>query len=275
MKYKLLAIDLDGTLLDKQEKVSKYNLEKLKQVKDLGIIIAIVTGRRYFSMLKVAQQLEIDAPYACFNGGLIVDSKRSKLIKSITLEKNYADRLFDNIANLGVPVFAYRGGLGKPNVYYKNESLHPRIQMYLQGEKDELVKVNDATDISFSPMCIKTFGFQEEVDKAYNFVIDSVPNEVQVLKTVGVNGTHYLEFYPKKANKAFALEYLSKLYNIPQSDIIAIGDNLNDKEMIEWAGLGIAVGNAHPDIVAIADYVTEKAEDSGVGKAIAEIFNIR
>jgi hypothetical protein len=274
MRYKLIAIDLDGTLLDKRENISELNKTVLKKVRSKGVKLAIVTGRRYHSMLKIANQLEVDSPYVCFNGGLIVDYEKNEIIKNVTLDKDFATEAFDIIADSDIPIFSYKGTLDKTNVYFKNESNHPRVKMYLEQEGEQLFRVDNGNQVGFLPMCIKTFGYEEEVDKAYSLVKDIVPKNVQVLRTVGVNGTHYLEFFPKKANKVFGLEYLSQFYNIPQNDIIAIGDNLNDKEMIQWAGLGVAVGNAHPDIKKVACMITENAEDSGVGKALIEIFNL-
>ena len=275
MKYKMVCIDLDGTLLNKNHIISDYNIAVLKKLKQLGVVIALVTGRRYKSAIRYAEKLELEAPLICFNGGMIANTKTKEIIHSSTLPKEYAKKVIKEWVKTGAPTFAYQTTFNDPDVYNQNKSDHPQIVGYFDYEKQAIKKhENLAEELEFNPLCIKTFGHESHVESCDNYREQFVDERVLWIKTKGPNKTSYLEIYPVASKKSFGLKWLSKHYNIPQEQVLAIGDNLNDIDMLEWAGCGVAMGNALPEVKAVADLTTDTCDNDGVGKILEKLFII-
>jgi Cof subfamily protein (haloacid dehalogenase superfamily) len=278
MGYKLVAIDLDGTLLNKEDEVSQYNIEVIKKLKKLGIKIAIITGRRFISMMDVVKDLEIELPYICFNGGMVVNQYNHEIIYKETLDMSISKQVLLEMKEKDIPIFIYKAEVKGPSTFYYNSGDHPRVKGYIEFEtkRNQIAPIKELDkEFDFDPICIKSFGHYDDIKKVEYLKEKYQHSDLTWLQTVGVNKkTHYLELYPSRANKANGLKWLSEQYNIKKSDIIAIGDNLNDLEMLEWAGLGIAMGNAHQKAKEAADLIAPNADDDGVGKILEEVFNI-
>ncbi len=278
MEYKLVAIDLDGTLLNKEDKVSKYNQDVIKKLKSNGIKVAVITGRRFISMMDVVKDLNIELPYICFNGGMVVNQKNHEIIYKETLDKRISKKIILEMKEKDIPIFIYKAEVDGPSTFYFNTGSHPRVKRYIEFEtkRNQIAPIKELDkEFDFSPICIKSFGHFEDIESVKYLKEKYNHESLTWLQTVGVNErTHYLELYPSKANKANGLKWLSKKYNIKKSDIIAIGDNLNDLEMLQWAGLGIAMGNAHPKVKEVADLIAPDADKDGVGKVLEEVLNI-
>ncbi|QOR34472.1 HAD family phosphatase [Clostridium sp. 'deep sea'] len=273
MKYKMVCIDLDGTLLNKNHQISNYNLSILKKLKEKGVVISLVTGRRYKSALEFAQKIELEAPLICFNGGMIINTKTEQIIHSSTLPKDYAKRVIKEWVKTGAPTFAYETTLKDPDVYNQNDSDHHQIRGYFKHEKQAIKKHQDlAGKLHFEPLCIKTFGYEAHIESCDSLREQFIDDRVLWLKTKDPNNTYYLEIYPIAAKKSFGLKWLSEHYNIAQEQIIAIGDNLNDLDMLEWAGCGVAMGNALPEVKEVANLITDTCDNDGVGKILEQLF---
>lgn len=279
MSYKLVAIDLDGTLLNKQDLVSEYNQKVLQNLKEKGIMVAIITGRRFISMMDVVKDLNIGLPYICFNGGMIVNYNDHKIIHKEALDLTVSKNVINEMKEINIPVFIYKAEVAGPATYYINGGDHPRVKRYIEYEtkRNQIAQIKDIdTDLDFSPICIKSFGYSSTIEKVEYLKDKYNTKDLTWLQTIGVNKeTHYLELYPSKANKVNGLKWLSEKYKVKKDDIIAIGDNLNDLEMLEWAGLGIAMGNAHETTKSVADVVAGDSDDDGVGKILSDIFNLK
>lgn len=275
MPYKLICIDIDGTLIDSNYQICDYNRKMIQRANDAGLVVALVTGRRYYSTVPYAHELGLNVPLVCFNGGLIVDYKTKKILHQVTLERDYASHVMTMWGETEAPIFVYQPSLQTPNIYHQNRSSHPRIKGYLEFESERIISVQDiAQAVEFPPLCVKTFGFFKHIDACFKTYDNMQHQGARWLKTQDVDGTHFLEVYPEAAQKANGLKWLSSYCGIQQDEIIAIGDNLNDIDMLEWAGLGIAMGNAHPQVKAVADEVTDDHNRSGVGKALAKVLDL-
>jgi len=245
----------------------------IQEIRNLGVVVAIVTGRRYKSAIDYAEELELDVPLICFNGGMIVDTKRQEIIHQATLPLDYAKRVIKAWVTTGAPTFAYRGTFAKPDVFNQNSSDHPRIKGYFDYEKDAIFTVEDlASTIDFNPLCIKTFGWEKHVASCHKLQLELHHEQASCLRTKGPSETDYLEVYPVAARKSYGLIWLSKHFAIPQEQVLAIGDNLNDLDMLEWAGCGVAMGNALPEVKKAADCLTDACEDDGVGRILEKLL---
>ena len=276
MKYKLICIDLDGTMLDNNHRISLYNQNVIHRLHDAGYIVAVVTGRRFKSALPYTKQLAIDAPIICFNGGMIVDLEHHRILHTTSISRDYVQQVLKRWLPTGAPIFAYKATLDNPDVLHQNRSDHPAIVKYLasqyaSGALREVDSLEVAID--FDPLCMKTFGWERDVLLCEGATDLSDSAEVQYLKSKDYDGScHYYELYPTAAKKKHGLIWLCDYYGFKQQEVLAIGDNYNDLDMIEWAGLGIAMGNAVPELKALADRVTETNNEDGVGRILEQVL---
>ena len=273
MDYKLVCIDLDGTLLNSDHCISSYNAEVIKEVRKTGAVIAIVTGRRYKSSYKYATELELDVPLICYNGGMIVDQNTKKIIHKSTLSKDYAKQVIRAWAKTGAPTFAYAATFDDPDVYNQNSGDHPSIKRYFDYEQRAILSIDNlAEELSFNPLCVKTFGWDTDIEKCDLLKSELISDDIIWLKTKGPGNAAYLEVFPNTARKSFGLQWLCQHYDITQEQVLAIGDNLNDIDMLEWAGCGVAMGNALPEVKKVADFTTDEANNNGVGKILEKLM---
>ncbi len=273
MKYKLICIDLDGTLLNSNHEISAFNQQVISQVKDKGIIVAIVTGRSYQRTYRYAEQIGIESPLICFNGGMIVDIVTGDILHTSKIDRAYAKKVIGTMIEAGCPAFVSDATIGKPAVYVENLGSHPGVIKYQEGYGDAIATCEGLEDsLWFDPIQILTMG-QIDKMKDCNKHEELLANE-DVLWVQGADGnsTPYLILFAATARKSFGLQWLCNHYNIKQEQVLAFGDYLNDIDMLEWAGCGVAMGNALPEVKAIADYITEDSDHDGVGKILQRVF---
>lgn len=273
MAYKLICIDIDGTLINSKYQIGERTKQAIRAAMRRGYIVTLVTGRRYLSTVGYARELGLDLPLICFNGGLIADSKTGRPFYATSIPRDYAARVFSAWSSLSVPVFAFRHSMSPPDVYHQNSSDHHRIQAYLREEGQNVATVDNLLDaVQWDPMRIMTYGYTEPTERCYHqFQELYSQDKIQTYLTAHYD-TCYLEVLPHQATKANGLRWLSKHYNISRRQIIAIGDNLNDLDMLEWAGLGVAMGNAVPEAKAVADVVTGHCDEDGVAQFLEQIL---
>lgn len=279
MKYKLVAIDLDGTLLNEEKKIPRENKVILKELMNRGVEVIIATGRRYFSAKELITELEMENSIIMANNGTIVrDLKTDEIIKTRYFDKEdyYSliregkSRKLDAITHVDHFLEGY-------DILVEFEKDDMRYKNYLKDIEnryrtiDNLLKYSDpkALAIVYTGEFEKLREFQENLNLQYKgkfnaYLMHNLTNVGTMLEIINARGSKWVSI----------LEYAIER-GIDSKEIIAIGDDNNDIEMIKNAGLGIAMKNATKEVKSASDMVSEKSnEESGVGFVLKEVFNL-
>jgi Cof subfamily protein (haloacid dehalogenase superfamily) len=257
--YKLLACDLDGTLMDESFTFTPRVKAAVTLAMERGVSVTLATGRAYPSALLFARELGIALPLICTQGGLIQDPLTGEVLhhtvmplatthEIVALSQQRGWHL-----NLHMDDQIFLTGLQHPRSFYDQ-----MFSMPLQAVKDL------AAALTRPPT---KFIIIAEPEKAGDIVSELRERFAGRLRIVRSH-RNFVEGNPLDASKGQALAYLAARLGIPQSQTAAIGDNDNDADMVAWAGLGMAMGNAHPDLKAIADVILPPVEKDGAAVAI-------
>ncbi len=283
---KLIAIDLDGTLLNSRGEVSQKNREAIKKAMENGIEIVLCSGRVRSSVESIANDVEADNYIISGNGAELYDEKGSSVLyqKFIDRERvleisKYCEEnsVFYSIhAENSIIASALKHNMLVHNFENNKKPLEKRTNINITENIYEYIKNNDYDSYSKITICDGT----DVIFKGIVEKLREIP-EVDVLdvghmsnKTIEI-GTeihnvqyYYTEITAKDVNKWNAIKVLAEKLGITNDQIATIGDNINDKEMIEYAGLGIVMGNSAPYIKEIGDIVVSSNNDDGVAEAI-------
>ncbi len=265
--YKAVFIDMDGTLLKSDHSVSDANKQILKKLQEDGILVVLISARPLHGITPISKQVVTDdMPVVSLNGGYIIH--KNEII--------------------------YQSAISLPDTVLVHEELqshavspmyYSQMDWFAEVENDRTKKEQKITQV---PITIQPFNetlkFWEEQNSGPNKILIAGDKELIAAIESRLNEKHqnnlnifksqatYLEVMSKEASKANAIKFLIDRYKINKEHIIAIGDNFNDKGMIEFAAMGIAMGNAPEEIKSVANYVTDTNNNDGVAKALHHFF---
>ncbi|MEC3640051.1 Cof-type HAD-IIB family hydrolase [Bacillus halotolerans] len=284
---KLIATDLDGTLLNSKHQVSSENENALRQAQRDGIEVVVSTGRAYFDVVSIFEPLGIKTWVISANGAVIHDPD-GRLYHSETIDKK---RAYDILSWLQSENYYYE--VFTDSAIYTPQNGRQLLDVELDrvksaNPKADLSVLMQAAEVQYSQSgfaYIDTFQELFEEDKQIDFYnilgfsffkekLEAGWQRYQEDKdlTLVSSADHNFELSSKKASKGQALERLAKRLNIPMKETAAVGDSLNDRSMLEAAGKGVAMGNAREDIKAIADAVTLTNDEHGVAHMIRHLL---
>ena len=284
--YILVAIDLDGTILNSYGMVTENTKQAIKNTINKGTEVIIASGRPIDSIKTIAKEIGSENYFIAGNGALIYDIKKDEIIYEKFMNKQKVLEIIkiceeNSIAyNIYTEKTIIAKGLKYNVLYYYKENLKKEeskktnitivedVYEYIKNSENEKflkITVCDETKSVFNSI-IRKLRTVEDID-----VLDVLHMSRKMIK----QGTedvpieyYYTEISLKDVDKWNAIEYLANKMNISKDEIIAIGDNINDKEMIENAKVGIAMGQSTPVITEIADFVTTNNNEDGVAKAL-------
>ncbi|QAA31357.1 Cof-type HAD-IIB family hydrolase [Clostridium manihotivorum] len=266
--YKLIAIDMDGTLLKDDKTITLKNKEALAKANSLGVKIVLTSGRPVQGIKNYLEELNLigkDDYVISLNGALICRCEDYSVLSSNeTLNGKDLKYIFNKVKDLGAYVHAFKEREDLVNVeskFSKNEE--KRINLKVRAV-DFMKDVQDDEEI----LKVVLEEEKEVLDRVQGQLPKELFEEFSVIRSLDF----MIEFMKKGCNKATGIEKLAQHLGIDSSEIIAIGDAVNDKEMIGYAGLGVAMGNAEEDIKNIADFVTKSNEEDGVAYAIEKFI---
>lgn len=265
-KYKLIALDMDCTLLNDEKKVSPRNKEALKKAMEKGIKIVLATARVYPSARHYAKQLNFQTPIIACNGSLIKDEATGETLYKVAVPEDVNLRFIQLSREKGLhcQLFTYDSIYSEKliNAAYR----YNKYNEYM-GEKDKvnILIVDNMEDIAKKEEIFQMV-LEDNDEKAMSYVRNSMCEMDNA--TIIQSSSKNLEAVHKGVSKGAALKILSELYGIERESIIAMGDYENDITMIEYAGLGVAMGNASEGLKAKADYITGNHNDDGVAQVI-------
>lgn len=266
--YKLIAIDMDGTLL-KENKTISHRTKKAINVackKDVKIVLA--SGRPLEGLDPYLEELGIKSEedyVMSYNGSIVQNAQTKELIFKNILKGSDLSYLYKISKEVGVNIHAFS----------KAGCITPRMSEYsaLEGEINGIpvLEVDYNTVLPDEDIIKIMFVDPEEVLEE---VIKKLPQELYEKYTVVRSASHFLEFLNKKSSKGTGVKALADHLGIKKEEIICIGDAGNDLDMIEFAGLGVAMGNAFDEVKAVADYITYSNEEDGVAHVIEKFIGI-
>lgn len=268
-KYRLLAVDADGTLLNDERKITVENKEAIRRANEAGVVFSICSGRSCKSLKTMMDELALPGInyIISFNGGEIHEYPSMKLMYETKLARNDA---------LSVIHLARECGLGIiPTGYINNnlwfaEEMTPERKLYLEISTVESLVVERAEDAVQGDIAKLLFLDEpEKLAKLTAYFENRLPYGVNMF----YSGKYMLEVTPAEAEKGRGLTKLAEAIGIPVVKTIGIGDNFNDMSLIKTAGLGIAVANAEAELKLAARYVTHNTNDaSAVAEAITKFI---
>lgn len=262
--YKLVAIDLDDTLLPNDLTISPRVKEILQQVKDRGIIITLATGRMYRSALPFAQQLAIEVPLITYQGALIINSLTGEILSHYAVPLEQAREIISLVkADFGFHINTYV----EDNLYV--EGITQEAAGYAKIAGVPLNQVGNILDfLDQEPTKLLFIAAEKQLDALAIRLEQSYSGSLYITKSK----PNFLEVLNLKANKGQALETLAQRLKINQGEIMAFGDSYNDLEMLRYAGTAVVMGNARAEIKAVADYVTLSNNEDGVADALEKLI---
>lgn len=262
MSVKLIAIDLDGTLLNDNKEVGERTVQALKAAKDKGIYVVLASGRPIQGIMPLIQKLELDTykNYAIsFNGASVyrVSDYTSIINYSMPLEDMLEINKFTTSHHMHSHVFVN----GK--AYIEENGEYSDLEASINHIDLHLVKYQDFDKDSI----VNKFLLSDDPKKLKEFH-PLIPQSMYEKYNIVFSAPFFLEFLSKDASKGNAVKALCDYLNINKEEVMAIGDEENDLSMLEYAGYKIAMGNANKKLKAIATFITDSNNEDGVGKAI-------
>lgn len=266
MTYKMIVLDLDDTLLRDDQTISPRTKQALMDAQEAGMKVVLASGRPTYGMRKIAEELrlkEYGSFILSFNGAKIINCQTNEELFSSTLSPETVHRLYDISQREGVGILTYVGD----EIVTETAAPYAEIESGLTGMA---VKEVDSFVEAVKEPVVKALMLKEaerlaEVEKKLQ---DELDGELSVMRSK----PFFLEFTEVGVTKGTSLNHLIGELGIKREEVIAVGDSYNDLAMIEFAGLGVAMGNAPDDIKAKADYVTDTNMNDGVAKVVEKFM---
>lgn len=263
MKYKLLVLDIDGTLTDSGRNITPATRKALLALQRSGTRIVLASGRPTYGVSPAARELELGrfgGYILSFNGGKIVECATGRALYEKTMPVEQA-RLLSGLARKnGVPILTYEEDCliteAPENEYVLKESAINRMKIRAVASFAEAVR--------FPVTKCLMVGEGTHLAKVETNVKEAVGNELSVCRSE----PFFLEIMPSHIDKAVSLGILSERLGISREEIAACGDGFNDRTMIRYAGLGVAMGNAQEPVKQAANYIAPTNDEDGVAHTV-------
>lgn len=261
MKYKMLVLDMDDTLLTDDHKISKENKEMLFKAQELGVYVVLASGRPTMAMTAFAKELQLDVYNSymlSFNGAVITDVKEDKVLFEQSLTKQQIHELYDYSLKSRTHIITYVDG----KIVSESDSEYIDVEVNITGmEHNKVPSFKDKVKAA----AVKCILLEEPT---YLKGIEKELKAAMPHLSIAMSKPFFLEVAPNGIDKAASLKILAEKLNIHQSEIIAVGNAGNDLTMIEYAGLGVWVDNVTPELRDRADVIVASNNDHGVAEVV-------
>ncbi len=259
---KLVVTDIDGTIYTPETGISSNVKSCIKELIKKGVKIVIATGRTYGSAKVIADKIGIQCPLICYQGGLVC-SYEGEILDVQYLNENIAREIINDFREKNIHLNVYIND----TLYVEDDDEY--IKDYIGDKGIDYFKVNSFDDLNFSKLN-KLLAIKYNMTFIDNLVKELREKYPQIYTVKSHN--YFCEIAAKEATKGNAIKFLASKYKIKPEEIIAIGDQNNDIEMVETAGIGIAMGNGTEEIKKAANYVTDSIQNEGFVKAMEKFI---
>lgn len=261
MSYRLIAVDLDDSLLGSDQKISEANKRALFAARDKGVHVTIATGRMLDSAMPYIKELNIDIPVITYQGAYIMDTQTEEILVRKLIPREYALKILEEGKKQDLHIQAYN----ESSYFFEEDNEFSRFYHKMTGIQGE--EVEDLFQLLINeeePIKMMIIDEPSKIAQLNPYFHELYGDVLQVL----ISMPEYLEFTAKEATKGNALALLGDMLGVSRDEIIAIGDSYNDISMIKYAGMGVAMDNAVDDVKSHAQYITKGNDENGVADAI-------
>lgn len=263
MDYKLIVLDIDGTLTNSKREISPLTRYALLEAQRQGKKVILASGRHPIGIKHIAKDLMLDQNggyIMAFNGGIIIDCSTGQTVVSKVFPIEYLTDIVGVLKESNITINTFDD---------KNIISDNKINDYTYVERDVLkinmVVVDDfVSAIKFDINKILLSGEPDELDKYKEILSMRYDGLLDIYKSA----PYFLEIMPFGVSKGSMLHMLADKLGVERDEIVAFGDNYNDMTMIGYAGFGVAMGNAEEDVKKIAKYVCDSNDNDGIAKTI-------
>lgn len=262
-KYKVLVLDLDGTLTNSKKELSETNKKALIAAQEKGIKIILASGRPTYGIVPLAEELNI-AKYGgyilSFNGGTIINWETKEVIHEAKITGDIIPHLYKDAVQNNVTIISY---INEHIITENKDDKYVAIEAHLNKMKIKQVESFTDTISHDTPKCLivgdedKLVVLEKEMQGKYGHSMSIYRSE-----------PFFLELMPQNIDKAQSLKKLLAHINIEKEHMIACGDGFNDLSMIEYAGLGVAMQNAQQKVKDASQYITLSNDEDGVAHVV-------
>lgn len=268
MKYKLLVLDVDGTLLNDEREISKRTLAALLKVQQMGVRIVLASGRPTYGLMPLAKTLEL-GNYGGFvlsyNGCQIIKAQNGEILFERRINPEMLPYLEKKARKNGLAIFTYHNDTlitdSPDNEYIKNEALLNNLKIIKEDEFSTAIDFAPCKCMLVSDKEKALIGLEQHWEKRLAGTLDAFRSE-----------PYFLEVVPCGVNKANTLGALLEHLEVTREEAIAVGDGVCDVTMLQLAGMGIAMGHSQDSVKVCADYVTASNEEDGVALAVEKLI---
>jgi 5-amino-6-(5-phospho-D-ribitylamino)uracil phosphatase len=267
-RYRLLAIDIDGTLVNSRDELTPATRAALSRAGEAGIRIVLATGRRYSRSLHLVEPLALDVPLVTASGALVKDPQTHETLYRAEFEPEVLRRVLSSIVRAGFDPLLCADTYGEGYDFYRTDfdRCNPQLGEYLEKN---IVDARVWPELLTSPppgvFSGFTMGTRDEMLALERSLHDELGDRISthVLRSPKYVG-FLCEIMPGGVSKWSAIRRLAAGWGITEAEICAVGDDVNDIQMIRAAGLGVAMGNALPEVKAAADRIAPAQDDDGL-----------
>jgi Cof subfamily protein (haloacid dehalogenase superfamily) len=272
MSIKIICIDLDGTLFaGRNNFITEESIQAIQEASKRGIEVVITTGRIYNNAVQISEKLGVKSPVIAANGAIIMDRDLKKEIYYGALSKAQCTRLMEIAKKHKITTHFYTND----RVISNNLKGYVGALIYKFSNKHSKYGIKVDSCISYNTLVKRFNEYENKIAKCV--IYSNNTKRVQAFKaeasryeelTVCGAGKYSIEVNSKEVSKGKAVEILASYLGVEREEILCIGDNENDIFMIQYAGIGVAMGNAVPRLKEVSDYITDTNYNDGVAKAI-------
>lgn len=275
MKYRLIVSDIDGTLTDQWTSVIKKNQEVLQRlVTEQDVKFMIATGRNFRGAKPILEALDFECWACLINGALLLTYPELEMIHSNYLSSEEKNLILEKVIEAEGNILIYNGYERGDKVYYSNQVEHNLVMKKILETSEDKILIEDLIEEIEHPVpVISCIGKEEKIDEIYqNLMVYS--DKFNILKLVDQEhpGYNWLMVTRRGVDKVHGIQLVADKLGIEREEILAIGDDLNDIEMIKYAGLGIAMENGVEQLKEAADLIAPSCSENGLARVLEDIF---
>jgi len=265
MKYKLLALDMDGTVLNGKKEISEKTLQAIRQAMELGVIVTIATGRSWQALEQYPELLElIEPPIIVYNGGMVISTDGKDILFRQNLSEKAALEVIGHGRANGVIQYVW-----SDETLYVDGSL-AQIERYISEVGTKYTILEDPEPLAKQGITkVLWSGEPDEIAKYQEMLPGVIEAKDMHYFT---SSPWYLEFMDHRISKGATLARFAEHFEIKPEEVIAVGDGMNDVTMLQYAGLGVAMANGAEELKQIADFITGTNEEDGVAQVIEQFI---
>ena len=265
MEYEIIALDVDGTLVNSEKKITKRTKEALIEAQRQGKRVVVASGRHQYGLKDIARELELDrfgGYIMAFNGGRVINAATGEVMSERVFPQKYIKPVCDLVGSANITVMSYEGDSiimnDKVNEYSFVESKILNMESRQVGDLSEYI------DFDINKMLLA--GEPAVLDEYEQLFIEKFKGYFDVFKSC----PFFLEVMPFGVNKGASLRVLLEKLGLKKEQLIACGDSYNDMTMIGYAGLGVCMENGANDVKRIANLIADSNDNDGVAKVVEQ-----